>query len=303
MDRAVIDNIMPERLKSEYPLGHTSIGSNITSWMGHAINPKTPELYTPIGTLYYMFWANNFAASHNHKHTAIIVDLPLSYDGLDAKTIKSKGDEKRKLLRNIASKFKLGNVEVEDWSLFHQECIEDIFNRYFAGIKDFIAVNPQFRENLLNSCIPEAYRKNPHALNYVVEEMASTLTMAELGSPMRIGHLLEKKLDRIVADYIAKSGMLISEKPSALYLQGDYTLEPIDKNHVLPPSKERHPKSRVLLTDSSTQLSYKISHASKAYRAWLKSILSLSGVDTGDVTADNLAEQVYIHLLEPLQKG
>jgi len=57
------------------------------------------------------------------------------------------------------------------------------------------------------------------------------------------------------------------------------------------------------LTDSSTQLSYKISHASKAYRAWLKSILSLSGVDTGDVTADNLAEQVYIHLLEPLQKG
>jgi len=269
------------------------------SWMGHAINPLAEKLMTPVGTLYYMFWAQRFSEIHDSNHCALVVDDPLLHDGVTAENIGEKSKQKREMLERIVDSFNLDRIDVVSWDIFKDgDTFNKDYNEIWAELFDILDGNDGFKEELIAKTVPLQYRQNPRSYLYVVDEIVAVLYMTSIGNQYRLGHLTERKLDRRIKK-LFELGMERSS-PGVIYLQGDHALEVDDRKSVLPPSKEHKAKRRLLLSDDYETVSEKIDASSKFYRGWLKKTLDLGGFDPV-VNKDVLADAVYDNLISPLR--
>jgi hypothetical protein len=290
--------LIPKRLHTEMPLQGFVSESGIQSpdiWMGQAINPQGGTVQTPIGNLYYIFWMELFAHEYGTNVTHLIVDEPLMRDGLNKETILIKKLEKELMLESIIEAFGLHHTSFTSWNdLFKNrqgEMIQE-YQDFEIQIDKVLEINPQLKNNLITSCVPMAYRQNPNAYKYVVDEITAVLTLTELGYQIRCGHLLEKRLDRIVRDILSEPEM-----------ENIITLNTENKHEVLPPTKDRGTKRRIMISDDYETVKEKLAHTSRLYRSWIKSIMDLGNIDTTNIHANNIAAATYEMLLEPIQKA
>jgi len=269
------------------------------SWMGHAINPLADKLMTPIGTLYYMFWAQRFSEAHDSNHCALVVDDPLLHDGVSAQNIGEKSKHKKEMLERIVDSYMLDRIEVVSWDIFKDgNTFNKDYNEIWTELINILNGNDGFKEELIAKTVPLQYRQNPRSYLYVVDEIVAVLYMTSIGNQYRLGHLTERKLDRRIKK-LFELGM-VRPSPGVIYLQGDHALDADDRKRVLPPSKEHKVKRRILLSDDYDTVHDKIDVSSKFYRGWLKKTLDLGGFNSF-VSKEGLVDAVYDNLISPLR--
>jgi hypothetical protein len=277
---------------------------NLDTWMGHAIYPFSEKLLTPIDTLYYMFWANTFAEYHDSKHHALIVTGPLRYDDILDERIESLSAQKISVLDKIIDTFGLDRIEIITWDFFPKE-------PEFIEIKDsiigLVKSNADYRTELVSRCIPDKYRNHPNSYMYVVDEIAAIMYMHAIDLGLRIGHLKEQRLDKMVAKAIREQEIpyitgadMNGCFPYAFYLGGGYNTDSEDNHNVRTPTKEKDPRTRIMLTDSLEEVARKMDTCTKHYRGWIKSMLKLKGNDPTGIQKEYLPLLVYDELIAPL---
>ncbi len=304
-------HFVPKALKKELPIktSYIGVGSRkyaehgpFNSWMGHAMHPKESKINPPIGTFYYLFWANRFAREHESKHSAVICDTPLRHDNISEPDLANRTNQKEKILEAIKGVFSLKQVEVLRWGDFLPN--DFIYEQNLARMADFAAHSEEFNKFVV-AVIPEQYKSNPNSVFYMLEQVSGIVRLSSLSMPVRIGHIMERRIDKILEKLIYEYGfadMLDGSVLTSLYLKGDYSTDVKDWNAGLPPSKEHNHSRRIMTFDSLEVVEKKVQASSEYYQKWLLSILQLSGVVEKAPNAKSLGGTVYECLLLPVQK-
>ncbi|MCM2325800.1 MAG: hypothetical protein NDI94_05020 [Candidatus Woesearchaeota archaeon] len=296
--------LIPRGIDNPNKIVLTDNPTNLDTWMGHAIYPFSDRLLTPIDTLYYMFWANAFSEYNDSVHHAVIVTKPLRYDNISDERIANLEEQKENVLERIIEVFGLGRIRVLTWDYFPQE---PEFNEIKDSVLELIDSNQEYKDELISRCVPDKYRNHPKSHMYVVDEIAAIMYMHAIDLGLRIGHLKEQRLDKMVAKALREQSMpyladadLNGCFPHAFYLNGGYNLNSEDNSNVRTPTKEKDSRTRLMLTDSLDEIAKKMDSCTKHYRGWIKSILQMNGSDPTGVSKDYLPNLIYDKLIAPL---
>jgi len=264
------------------------------------MHPGEKKVNPPIGTLYYLFWGDTFARECGSKHEAVICDSPLRHDGVSEDDMKSRIRQKTEILGRAISAFGLKETSPVLWSDYVS--LDHDYSRAVLEMANISRRDSEFGK-ILEESIPKAYKSNTMSQLYMLEQVSGIITFTNIGFPVRIGHIMERRIDDLL-NYLVNNhgfGKKLSSAVQVFYLKGDYNINTTDPNAGLPPSKEVDPRRRIMLLDSADTVMAKVGNASKIYQKWLWSILKLSGQETG-TQQGSLAELVIEKLLLPIQQ-